>query len=704
VPEVRLKENMLYIVADERGQIPGGETGLYDGDTRMLSQLEWLLGGESPTVLSTHTPEPYRFSQHATEANLGSTQRLELRRRGWLDGVCYTETVRLRPFDDLSAHAYWGRTLPDLHALELRLDCDFADMFEVRGLPPIDRDVRVSTVPDGLIYEYSGQDGVPRATRVVIQPMGEVIEIESSDARSNPMTFDTEAHGQVVPTAPSVVKRTARAIRWTLLNDATLELTFTVTPSANGVTERGLNPAALEKAYTDWRAQAHVMVGNRLLQRVFDRAAEDLRALLFDTPQGAFPAAGIPWFCTPFGRDSVIVSLMTVPFYPQIARGTLRYLAAHQGKVVNFKNLESPGKILHEQRNGEASRTGRTPFETYYGSVDATPLWVCLLGDYLEWTDDLGTVRELEPNLRAALEWMAGTDADPDGDGFIEYTPHKGGITNQVWKDSGDSTFDEHGQDFTSNVAVVEVQAYAYRAYLSAAKVFRVLGDGSGAAELEARAERLRTKFHAAFWLEDLGTYAHALDAEKNPARVIVSNPGHALWAGIVPDEFAPRLADTLFSSEMYSGWGVRTLAEGSPRFNPVSYHNGSVWPHDNALIALGLSRYGLHDHVKRLAQSQLEAAALAPDARLPELFAGFKREIVTGLPASPPVPYPAACHPQAWDAAAPFAYLWAATGFVAGRAGPGLGVPDDWGGVTARARHHGQSFDTLEQNAVRSS
>jgi glycogen debranching enzyme len=699
VLEVRLKENTLYIVADERGQISGGECGLYDRDTRMLSRLEWFVGGAHPTVLSTHTPEPYRFSQHATEPNLGSTQRLEFRRRGRLDGVCYTETVRLRPFDDLGEHAYWGRTLPDVRALELRVDCDFADMFEVRGLPPIGRDVRVSTVPDGLIYEYSGQDGVERATRVVIQPMGEVIEIESSDTRSNPLTFDTESHGQGVPDVPLEVKRTARAIRWSLENDTTLELTITVTPSANGSTERGINPAALEKAYTDWRAQAHVTVGNRLLQRVFDRASEDLRALLFDTPQGAFPAAGIPWFCTPFGRDSVIVSLMTVPWYPQIAKGTLRYLAAHQGKVLNPKNLEAPGKILHEQRNGEASRTGRTPFETYYGTVDATPLWVCLLGDYLEWTNDLGTVRELEPNLRAALEWMGSTDADPDGDGLIEYSPHKGGITNQVWKDSGDSTFDEHGQDFRSNVAVVEVQAYAYRAYLSAAKVFRALGDEARALELEAQATDLKKKFHEAFWLEDLGTYAHALDAQKSPAKVRVSNPGHALWAGIVPDEIAPKLADTLFSGEMFSGWGVRTLAEGSVRFNPVSYHNGSVWPHDNALIALGLARYGLHDHVKRLAQSQLEAAALAPDARLPELFAGFKREVVPGLPASPPVPYPAACHPQAWDAAAPFAYLRAALGFGPGERGSSLGLPDDWGGVTARVSYHGQPFDVLAKD-----
>lgn len=694
---MRLKENTLYIVTDERGQVSGGESGLYDRDTRMLSRLEWFVGDARPTVLSTHSPEPYRFSQHATEANLGSTQRLEFRRRGQLDGANYVETVRLRPFDDLESHAYWGRTLPDLRRLELRLDADFADMFEVRGLPPIPKDVVVKIVPNGLEYTYFGQDGVLRATRVTIEPMGEVLEIPSVASRLGPVTFDTDSHGQGVPQPPPEPQHTARAIRWTLENDAALELTLAVTPVTGGATGRVLEPEALERAYQDWRSQAHVTVGNRLLQRVFDRASEDLRALLFDTPQGAFPAAGIPWFCTPFGRDSVIVSLMTVPFYPQIAKGTLRYLAAHQGKVVNHRNLEFPGKILHEQRSGEASATGRTPFQTYYGTVDATPLWVCLIGDYLDWTGDLETVRELEPNLRAALGWMGGTDADPDQDGLIEYSPHKGGITNQVWKDSGDSTFDEHGQDFTVNVAVVEVQAYAYRAYVSAARVFRALGDEAEASSLESRATDLKTKFHAAFWLDDLQTYAHALDADKRPARVRVSNPGHALWAGIVPDEIAPRLAATLFSPEMYSGWGVRTLAEGTVRFNPVSYHNGSVWPHDNALLALGLARYGLYAQVRQLAQAQLEAAALAPDARLPELFAGFKREVIPGLPANPPVPYPAACHPQAWDAAAPFAYLWAATGFAPGRAGSGLGVPDDWGGVSARALYHANAFDVLE-------
>jgi glycogen debranching enzyme len=361
-----------------------------------------------------------------------------------------------------------------------------------------------------------------------------------------------------------------------------------------------------------------------------------------------------------------------VPWYPSIAKGTLQYLAAKQGKVINQKNLEYPGKILHEERNGEAALTGRIPFERYYGTVDATPLWVCLLEEYRTHTLDLETVRVLEPNLRAALEWMSSEDADPDQDGFIEYNPHKGGITNQVWKDSGDSTFDENGMDLQKNVAVIEVQAYAYRAYVSASAIYAALGDSSQAEMYSNKAEMLKVKFDTAFWLPDLETYAHALDDQKRPARVLVSNPGHALWAGIVPPELAPHLVKTLFSSSMWSGWGIRTLGEGMPRYNPVSYHNGSVWSHDNALTALGLGQYGFAEEVKKLVAAQLDAAALSNDARLSELFAGFKREEIQGLPSSPPVPYPAACHPQAWDAAAPYAFLSAALVCNA--------VPEAWG------------------------
>ncbi len=680
---MRLKENNMYLVADERGQITGGENGLYVGDTRFVSHLEWRIGGEAPTILSTHSPEPFRFSQHATEPGLGVSQRLEVRRKGWLSGAVYSESLRVRPFGDPNVPSPSQRKQLDISRLELLLDADFSDMFEVRGLPRIARNTPITELEDGFRYVYDGQDGVRRALDVTVSPMGTVSRVTLKDALQNaPVTFDNESNNLGDQLEDVSTPRQGISINWTIPAGETLEITVSVRPSSSDHTLRDTALDNLHAQYTDWRAQSRVFVQNTLIQRVFDRSSEDLRALLFDTPQGAFPAAGMPWFCTPFGRDSVIVSLMTLPWYPEIAQGTLRYLAAHQGKVLNQKNLEAPGKILHEQRDGEASRTGRTPFQTYYGSVDATPLWVCLLADYLDWTDDLRTVRELEPNLRAALEWMSSADADPDGDGFIEYSPHAGGITNQVWKDSGDSTFSEDGSDLEAPVAVVEVQAYAHRALLGAARVYRALEDEARAVDLEGKAQALKEKFQAAFWLEDLKTLAHALDAKKQPARVVVSNAGHALWAGVVSDAQARDIAETLFGVDAWSGWGIRTLAQGQLRFNPVSYHNGSVWPHDNALIALGLARYGLFEHVKKLARAQLEAAALMPDARLAELFAGFARERTPGLPANPPVPYPAACHPQAWDAAAPYALLWAALGFTAHEPGSGTGLPEDWGEV----------------------
>ena len=692
---MRLKENLLYLVADERGQINGGETGLYLGDTRVVSHLEWRIGGAAPTVLSTHSAEPFQFSQHATEPGLGVSQRLEVRRKGWLSGAVYCESLRVRVFDDPTKPSVWQRKAIDLSKLELMLDADFCDMFEVRGLPRISRDVRLTAQGDGFLYSYAGQDGVQRSTHVTIAPMGAVSQVVLKDRMdSAPMTFDNNSNNLGEQLEDVSALRKALCLTWTLPSSGQLEISVTVAPSASDKQIRALTLPALQGEYAAWRTRSTVQVGNRLIQRVFDRSSEDLRSLLFDTAQGIFPAAGLPWFCTPFGRDSLIVALTTLPWYPEIAKGTLRYLAAHQGKELNPVNLEAPGKILHEQRDGEASRTGRTPFQTYYGSVDATPLWVCLLGDYLDWTGDLATVRDLEPNLRAALDWMKSPDADPDGDGFIEYLPHAGGITNQVWKDSGDSTFFEDGTEPVGVTAVVEVQAYVYKAYLSAGLVYRALGDAARATELETTARDFQQQFIQAFWLEELGTLAHALDGDKRPAKVLVSNPGHALWAGIVTDRQAVEISETLFGDQLWSGWGIRTLGDAQPRFNPVSYHNGSVWPHDNALIALGLARYGLFDHVKKLVQAQLEAAALVPDARLSELFAGFKRESALGLPANPPVPYPAACHPQAWDAAAPYAFLWAALGFTVAGRGTGAGLPEDWGDVQASVLKNGSRLE----------
>jgi glycogen debranching enzyme len=508
---MRLKENTMYLVADTSGQISGGETGLFDRDTRFLSHLEWRIGGESPTVLSTHTPEPFRFSQHATEHGLGSTQRLEFRRKGWLSGATFEESIRVRPFDKLESHNHWGRTLPDITQLELLLNCDFSDMFEVRGLPRIAKNIRLTHLETGLLYEYDGQDGVHRAVQIEISPMGRLEERRLEVDNSYPITFDTDSHGQVAPDAPPNTN-TARAVIWDIPQTG-FQLTVRVTPIQNGAPRSPKTREALDLEYAMWRKQSTVRLSNPLVQRVFDRSAEDLRALIFDTPHGSLPAAGIPWFVTPFGRDPIIVSLFCLPWYPAIAKGTLQYLAAKQGREHNPINLEAPGKILHEERDGEAARTGRIPFQRYYGTVDATPLWVCLLEDYRATTADMDTVRQLEPNLRAALSWMQSADADPDQDGFIEYTPHKGGITNQVWKDSGDSTFNEDGQDLPHSVAVVEVQAYAYRAYVSASKLYAALGDEATAAKYTSLANALKAKFDSAYWLPDLGTCTRCREA-----------------------------------------------------------------------------------------------------------------------------------------------------------------------------------------------
>ncbi len=681
---MRLKENTMYLVADDHAQIAGLEHGLYDRDTRFVSHLEWRISGFAPTVLSTHSGLPFEFRQFASDPNLGPTQRLGIDRAGWLSGASYFETVKLQSFQDDFNHVVPAE--PEY--LELILDADFSDMFEVRGLAKIAKDVKCRVLENGLEYSYHGTDGVDRSVSFEIRPMGERLEVEL-DVTEATKTWQAVGDGVGDGLRPSPTSQNACLIRWKL-GSAPLEISLKITPQKSDATAKASTRAELEADYSAWDSK--IKVENQLIQRVFDQSARDLRSLLFDIDGTPFPAAGIPWYVTPFGRDSIIVGLFTVPFYPFIARGTLEYLASQQGQVLNPLNLEAPGKILHEQRDGEASRTGRTPFKTYFGTVDATPLWICLLGDYLDWTGDLETVKKLEPNMRAALGWMGSLDADPDQDGFIEYIPHKGGIANQVWKDSGDSTFDEFGKNLTAPIAVVEVQAYAYRARLSAARVFRALKLEAEANEQAAIAAKLKEKFHRAFWQQDLQTYAHALDADKRPARVNVSNAGHALWAGIVPEEIAPKLVQTLFSSNMFSGWGIRTLALEMPRYNPVSYHNGSVWAHDNALTALGLAKYGFWTELKHLVAAQLEAAALEADARLPELFAGFDRTETKVI-----VPYPAACHPQAWDAAAPLAFLTAiSSARNPGEIGSGQAIPSSFGKVLARAVFRGQPFDLL--------
>ncbi|WP_019011484.1 glycogen debranching N-terminal domain-containing protein [Deinococcus aquatilis] len=600
-----LKENDLYLVGDRHYDISEGESGLYRRDTRFLSRYEWRLDGERPQHLLQHERYPFWLHEHSANANVGYTMKVGLSRDLTLTG----SEIR----DTLTVTRYLGE---GPHTLTLALAADFVDMFEVRGWPGGlgERMVSIQEVPGGVEFSYVAGDGLHSRALVHVSPAA---------------AWDGEK------------------LIWHL-TEAETRIQVSVFPLQGSEQPTTGDPAALAAEYDALHGALNLKLSDPLDQQVLDQSIEDLRSLSFQTDQGRFPAAGLPWFVAPFGRDSLIISLMVKDHLPELALTVARYLAARQGSKYDRSTLEEPGKILHEERIGELTRMGHTPHRPYYATADATPLFVWLVGELSAAHPDIA--RELRPQWEAALNWCL-TDGDPDGDGLIEYTPDPGGITNAVWKDSGDSTFTAEGVDISGHVAVVEVQGYAYAAYLAAARMYRLLNEEAGAAEWETRAAQLRERFHAAFWWPEKNYYVHGLNGDKQPLKVLVSNPAHTLWTGIVPPEFAPQVAATALGQQLWSGWGIRTLGEGEIRYNPVSYHNGSVWPHDTAAAALGMHRYGLNAQAGQVARALFDVARAADDRRLSELLAGFKREAHT-----PPVPYPAACHPQGWDAAIPLA------------------------------------------------
>jgi len=409
-------------------------------------------------------------------------------------------------------------------------------------------------------------------------------------------------------------------------------------------------------SYRAWQQSiSRVQSDNDLFNLTLDRGASDLRLLLNDGPRDdeRYLAAGVPWFTTLFGRDSIIAAFQCLPFQPALAVETLEVLAARQATEIDHERDAEPGKILHELRTGEMARNGETPHTPYYGSADSTPLWLILLAATIDWTGDLSLGDRLWPNALAALDWID-RYGDRDGDGFVEYGRRSElGLVNQGWKDSHDAIRDREGTLVGAPIALAEVQGYVFMAKRGLAALARLRGDEALAARLDAEAEQLRQRFEEAFWVADQRYYAMALGADKRPADAIGSNAGHCLWSGIVSPERARHVAERLLSPELFSGWGVRTYAAGQPGYNPIGYHLGTVWPHDNSLIAAGLKRYGFHEEANRIVGRIFEAAQHFPGHRLPELFCGFDRET------SPvPVPYPVACSPQAWAAAATFQFL----------------------------------------------
>jgi len=599
---VVLKENYTFLVADADGMVAGGEKGLYDRDTRFLSRYAWDLG-EGVQTLLVHAPRLDALHAHYSRIVghgqvMGVRRDLQLRGRGLSDALTVENDRRE------------ARTV----TLKLDVAADFIDIFEARGWFPQERQLAVrEVVEDGLRFTYRAADGVEQTTTV--RPS------------ERPRAVDGDTLIFVLELEPGERRR--------IIVDITLDSPLDAERSGPG--------------YTDWRASFGASMAPRA-SGVVERAIDDLRGLLLFTEAGPIAAAGIPWFVAAFGRDALLTAHLLLPSRPDVAEGTLRYLATLQAHADDAFRRAQPGKIPHEMRLGELARTGQAPHAPYYATVDATPLFVHLLGALADATGSDDLVHELKPAWEAALAWMTGP-ADPDGDGFLEFeadTTGKGPhLQVQSWKDSGDSMSHADGSLAAGPIAVSEVQGYAYAAYRAAAGFYRRAGDEARARPWLQRADDLKARFQRDFWLEDLGTFAMALDGDKRPLAVKSSDAGQLLWTGIVDDAVAPRLVATLFDADSYSGWGFRTLGAGERRYDPVSYHNGSVWPHDTALIAAGLERYGYLDEARRVARDVLELAETQPDGRLPELVAGYPRDD------GPPVPYPVACRPQAWDAAA---------------------------------------------------
>jgi glycogen debranching enzyme len=634
------KEGDMFLFADAEGNLvpeKGVGAGLYYKDCRFLSDLVMRVDGRDPLLLSTSADRAYMSHIDVANQDLhapgdGEVVALQgtvnIRRTRVINGRLY-ERIRVRNYNESPVEL----------SIELAFGTDFADIFEVRGLRRTARGkLAVPKADDkSAVFAYAGEDGVFRETRIAFELPPTRVEVDGD--------------------------RVLAAWQLRLQHGEVAVIPFTVEPVLDGVgpSAKPFDAAVheLRRSYEEWeRSCTRIWTDNELYNSLLTRGLRDLRALRTPTVHGDIVGAGIPWFVAPFGRDALMACHQTLMLNPEPTRTTLQVLAAYQADEVDEWRDAQPGKILHELRQGELAGAGVIPHTPYYGSIDSTPLWLLLLGTYHRWTGDLDFCRQMLPHADRALAWVDGY-GDLDGDGFVEYQRHSPrGLANQGWKDSHNSVVHADGRLAEGPIALAEVQAYVHAAKNRMAEVYEALGRPDRAAKLRAEASSLREEFNRRFWVDEEQFFAMALDGDKRPVTTVTSNPAHGLYCEIVDPEKAGVMARRLLAPDMFSGWGIRTMSKSSVAYNPMSYHNGSIWPHDNAFVGAGLKRYGHSKAANRVATAMFDMAVNVEYMRLPELFCGFTRRAPNR-----PVAYPVACAPQAWAAGAPFLLLQAMLG-----------------------------------------
>jgi glycogen debranching enzyme len=631
-----LKQGDTFGLFDRYGDIHSlrkGSQGLYHEGTRFLSRFELTINGERPLLLSSTVKEDnVLLNVDLTNPDMTDEGQVEVARevlhlsraRFLWQGLC---------FERLRVHNY--SLLPVPVRLSFLVDADFADLFEVRGKVRNRRGRRLEDVmsKDGISLGYEGLDRVDRWVTVHCAPAPTTVH-------PGEIRLDTLLPaGEVVQWDLTISCEVDRRIRCDLSYESALV-----------EVERALHSAKADDCL--------IVTSNEQFNVWLNRSLADLHMMVSDTPDGPYPYAGVPWFSAPFGRDGLITAFEFLWVNPSIARGVLAYLAATQAREVLPEQDAEIGKILHETRKGEMAALNEIPYGRYYGSIDATPLFIMLAGAYYKRTGDQAFITQIWPNIELALQWIDRA-GDLDGDGFVEYSRRsKGGLIHQGWKDSQDAVFHADGSSAEGPIALCEVQGYVFAAKRRAARLALALGHTEQARRLLKEADKLRTQFERSFWCNDLSSYALALDGFKQPCRVRASNAGHCLWTGIADQKHGMRTAKTLVGKEFFNGWGVRTVAATETRFNPMAYHNGSVWPHDNALIAAGMASYGFKQGALKILGGLFDASLFLELHRLPELFCGFPRR-----PGEGPTLYPVACSPQTWSSVALFLLLQSCLG-----------------------------------------